>query len=787
MNGHGMDPHRATREGLDGPTVSDRALEDVFALRAAAGAVGGLRSSVLAATALTSQRRRLWVLPRLVAWDGPPGRRQLALLFALTALAALLIAVALAALSSPHRGDRLAFLRDGDVYVANGDGSGSVRVLHEDGTPFSNPAWSPDGAWLAADSTGGAVVMNVATQSIRRIGGTNPAWSPIGSEIAVRDEAPDGAGVVRIVSPVTGSTSHSYPVPGPSFEPLAWSPNGHWIALTGSDPAQPEGANALLRLDVTTGAVVQIDPTSGHLDAPRSPSWSPTSSQIAFIRYRGCERMCTTDVYVADANGANPLQINEVRGTADEPAWSPDGRWLAFRSSDAQTRGIAGVMIGGPAVNPRNIVAGWVDAFAWKPTSDGLVYSIPDPSRPIGTLWEASLDGAHRQLAGSIDTPTFGAAVTFALSTARAGGSAPELPTKAAATPGPTVAIGSAQMGSAANPGGSWGAILTDGDCSLRRIDLRQHDSATLAHLCDPPDSHLSAAAWSPTGASGAAFVETCGGETCVNQLLLVRLDGVVAPALTDPTGQASLGWSADGQWLFANDQIMRPDGSTRHTVHGPVSWSPDGRRLAVWLADGTLQIGYADGSGLRAIGTFPPPEGWLPDGSRFGFVRAGDAWTVATDGSDLRNVSAFRLGGASRIAWSPDGRWLAVEMARGTWIMRPDGSDRLFLDFGPHLGTGAVAWSPDGSHLAVETYPTVASQSGIDNGNNVVLIAVEGWTAVQILDAIGPTWSPDGRFLLVSKSSGSELDVMNADGSGRWALTGSEYRPGALVPAWIR
>jgi TolB protein len=58
-----------------------------------------------------------------------------------------------------------------------------------------------------------------------------------------------------------------------------------------------------------------------------TPTWSlPSGSQIAFISNRDG----TPQIYICDADGANVRRIVKEGGDADWPAWSPDGRWIAF-------------------------------------------------------------------------------------------------------------------------------------------------------------------------------------------------------------------------------------------------------------------------------------------------------------------------------------------------------------------------------------------------------------------------------------------------------------------------
>jgi WD40 repeat protein len=114
----------------------------------------------------------------------------------------------------------------------------------------------------------------------------------------------------------------------PNFEELrllysqsSFSNSGRMIAFT----AQREGKDVMYLMDVArTKVTARIDLPS--VDAIWSPVWSPDDKQIAFSGTHGG----ITDLYTVDADGKNLRQLtNDLYGDM-QPAWSPDGKQLAF-------------------------------------------------------------------------------------------------------------------------------------------------------------------------------------------------------------------------------------------------------------------------------------------------------------------------------------------------------------------------------------------------------------------------------------------------------------------------
>jgi Tol biopolymer transport system component len=114
----------------------------------------------------------------------------------------------------------------------------------------------------------------------------------------------------------------------PNFEELrllysqsSFSNNGRMIAFT----AQREGKDVMYLMDVaTTKVTARIDLHS--VDAIWSPVWSPDDKQIAFSGTHGG----ITDLYTVDVDGKNLRQLTNDEYGDMQPAWSPDGKQLAF-------------------------------------------------------------------------------------------------------------------------------------------------------------------------------------------------------------------------------------------------------------------------------------------------------------------------------------------------------------------------------------------------------------------------------------------------------------------------
>jgi eukaryotic-like serine/threonine-protein kinase len=163
------------------------------------------------------------------------------------------------------------------------------------------------------------------------------------------------------------------------------------------------------------------------------------------------------------------------------------------------------------------------------------------------------------------------------------------------------------------------------------------------------------------------------------------------------------------------------------------------------------------------------------PDGSRVSFYTWGQQEHIfsvrAHDGTDLQQLTSGSRERGGR--WSPDGRRIAFFSARSgryeIWSMNPDGGAVTQLtDFGcsqPPL------WSPDGSRFVCHQFPTglnpVVVRIG-DPGRAEALVPWEGSDPFVASD-----WSPDGRRL-----AGALITPTGMNGLVLYSFDSGEYQP---------
>ena len=240
-----------------------------------------------------------------------------------------------------------------DIYLLK-DGK-HIRLTRHRGTD-AWPAWSPDGRMIAFCSNRDG---NYEIHSMRVYGSNQKrltrseefngycSWSPDGKQIAFQTDSAKPVGSTKIS--VMDADGNNLRVLLDDLNPRmpAWSPDGRKIAFSGlkgrasltaeeflnTDIAEMR-AKGLLGEEIYLVNVDRSEPTR-LTDDPfenKCPAWSPDGKRIAFTSNRGGKpgHVGVMQVFVMNADGTELQQLTNLPGQNLTPRWSPDGQWITF-------------------------------------------------------------------------------------------------------------------------------------------------------------------------------------------------------------------------------------------------------------------------------------------------------------------------------------------------------------------------------------------------------------------------------------------------------------------------
>ena len=431
--------------------------------------------------------------------------------------------------------------------------------------------------------------------------------------------------------------------PGVEWFP-SLSPDGKWVLYSGSDSGSHQiylqSVSGQTPLDLSRDATVDDD----------QPAFSPDGEQVAFRSSRD-----GGGIFVMGRTGEAVRRITHM---GFHPSWSPDGTQLAFTTENVELypqnavgqSGLWVVKVGTGEM--RRLYDGDAVLASWSPHNQRIAYT-------------------HR-----LGNPTQSAVWTIPVS----GGTAK-----------PVISERATNWNPVWSPDGRYLYFSSDrrGSMNLWRVPIDE--------------------------ASG----ETRGDPEAIT---------TPAPYLAHPS------LSADGKHVAFTSALVTAN-IQRLTLDSSVAVKDE----PAWVTTGSLRWSNPD----------PSPDGnWV---AMYSLVQPeGHLYLVHPDGTAMRQLTSDSA--IDRMPhWSPDGNWIACFSNRSgrleLWKIRPDGSDLQQLTEG---GAGYLAWAPDGSRIA--TVGGVEDRAFIFDPNRP-------WKqqSPQPLPPLDPPssrflvndWSPDGKYVV--------------------------------------
>ncbi len=267
------------------------------------------------------------------------------------------------------------------------------------------PAFSPDGGSIVYASDSGSP--GIHHIMIRKVGGaassasnpavvltsgpyddTNPVWSSDGSRVAFLRKA-SGEIYQAVVVPVEGGSEQVIAdVPGYHFQPtarkyLTWAPDGQ--ALVAGRRVEGAFGLRLNRFPLSGGDPLPVtEGPDAAIDV--SPAYSPDGRWLAYLRW---ENGATYGLWLVPANSRRPTRLITSPFPITTFAWKPDSRTIVYGGGALGTGELWEVTVDGRRTLAPFVLEGASDEITIAPRANRLAYVLQNLD---SNIWRVPLD-----------------------------------------------------------------------------------------------------------------------------------------------------------------------------------------------------------------------------------------------------------------------------------------------------------------------------------------------------------------------------------------------------------
>jgi eukaryotic-like serine/threonine-protein kinase len=491
-----------------------------------------------------------------------------------------------------------------------------------------------------------------------------PAWSPDGRFIAFLRILPSGKRALLVI-PAIGGLERKIAEIFSESRPT-WSPDGNWLAISEKDSETEPFALSLISVDTGDKRRLTSPPKQSFGDS--DPAFSPDGRSLAFSRGIAADTSGSglSELYLlAFSDGwkpaGEPRQITFGNQGAQYPAWTADGREIAYSAGGWVSRGLWRISVFGHA--------------AGRAEPQPLPSVGNDASEPAISRSGHRLAYVHRFSHSSI----------WRMAAPGLEGKRPRPPNQ----PTPLISSTRDDTSPQFSPDGKKIAFASTRSGSLE-VWVCDADGSNAVQLTSFGGPDVSTPRWSPDGGR-IAFDSNAPGEW---DIYVVGANGGKPQRMTtNPANDGNPSWSHDGQWIYfdsartGGQQVWKMSANggeavqvTKDGGYAPLE-SPDGKFLyytKALFSTSLWKIPIEGGEASKVLEGLSQYQNVAIVDSGMYFVpnrnTTGDSslqfLSFATN--NISGIATFEKAPVSGLAVSPGGKWIlySLEQQSGSELM---------------------------------------------------------------------------------------------------------------------